>query len=261
MLEKVRTDTTQAAANLSYYELRTDLAAALRWSARLGLNEGVDNHYSIAVPDENGQVRGDRFLINPYGWHWSEVTASSIVLADVDGNVIEGTETVEDTAFYIHSRIHINVPGANVVLHNHQPYTTSLTLLENGELKMCEQNALSFHNRIAYDNQYNGLALDNAEGNRMAKKMEGKNVLMMAGHGVTVTGETMRDAFNDLYYLERACMFQVHAMSTGKPLMTLPDEVIAKTAEQSVESTREVAERHFTAVKRMLANQEPEYLT
>jgi len=260
MLEKVRPETTQAAANLSYYELRTDLAAALRWSARLGLNEGVDNHYSIAVPDENGKVQGDRFLINPYGWHWSEVTASSIVLADVDGNVIEGTETVEDTAFYIHSRIHINVPGANVVLHNHQPYTTALTLLENCELKMCEQNALSFHNRIAYDNQYNGLALDNAEGNRMADKMAGKNVLMMAGHGVTVTGETMRDAFNDLYYLERACMFQVHAMSTGRELMTLPDDVIAKTAEQSVESTREVAERHFTAVKRMLANQEPEYL-
>ncbi len=261
MLEKVRSDATdQVAANLSYYELRTDLAAALRWSARLGLNEGVDNHYSIAVPDENGNVRGDRFLINPYGWHWSEVTASSIVLADADGNVLEGTETVEDTAFYIHSRIHINVPGANVVLHNHQPYTTAMTLLEDGELKMCEQNALSFHNRIAYDNQYNGLALDNKEGNRLASKMEGKTVLMMAGHGVTVTGTTMRDAFNDLYYLERACMFQIHAMSTGKPLMTLPADVIEKTAEQSVQSTKEVAERHFTAIKRMLATQEPEYL-
>ena len=84
---------------------RVDLAAALRWAVRLGLSEGVDNHFSMAVPDEDGVVRGNRFLINPYGWHWSEITASSLVLADSEGNVLEGENTVEDTAFFIHSRI------------------------------------------------------------------------------------------------------------------------------------------------------------
>ncbi len=268
MLDKVKGQSTseepineEAAAKLSHYSLRTDLAAALRWAARLNLHEGVDNHFSIAVTDADGVITGDRFLINPHGWHWSEITASSLVLCDASGNVLEGDNFVEDTAFYIHSRIHVNVPGANVVLHNHQPYTTALTLLEDGELKMCEQNALSFHNRIAYDNAYNGLALDQDEGDRLAGLMGGASVLMMAGHGVTVVGPTMRDAFNDLYYLERAAMFQVLARSTGKPLMDISDAVIARTAEQQEESTRQVADRHFRAIKRMLASQEPEYLS
>lgn len=268
MLDTVKLENTnaaepineEAAARLSHYGLRTDLAAALRWAARLGLHEGVDNHFSIAVADESGNITGEQFLINPHGWHWSEITATSLVLCDAEGKVLEGKNYVEDTAFYIHSRIHVNVPGANVVLHNHQPYTTALTLLKDGELKMCEQNALSFHNRIAYDNAYNGLALDQDEGDRLAGLMAGASVLMMAGHGVTVVGRTMRDAFNDLYYLERAAMFQVLARSTGQALMDIPESVIERTAEQQVNSTREVADRHFRAIKRMLAKEEPEYL-
>jgi len=264
MLDKVKAPepvNEEAASRLSHYGLRTDLAAALRWAARQGLHEGVDNHFSIAVADANGEIQGDRFLINPHGWHWSEITATSLVLCDADGNVLEGDEFVEDTAFYIHSRIHVNVPGANVVLHNHQPYTTALTLLEDGVLKMCEQNALSFHNRIAYDNAYNGLALDQNEGDRLAGLMSGATVLMMAGHGVTVVGPSMQDAFNDLYYLERAAMFQVLARSTGQKLMSIPDHVVDKTAEQQVQATRDVADRHFRAIKRILAKQEPEYLS
>ena len=132
-------------------EARIDLAAAFRWAVRLGLSEGVDNHFSMAVPDDDGVMRGKRFLINPYGWHWSEITASSLVLCDEMGNVLDGENTVEDTAFFIHSRIHVNVPKAVVVLHNHMPYTTSLTLLEDGKLAMVEQNALMFDGRIAYD--------------------------------------------------------------------------------------------------------------
>ena len=124
--------------------IRVDLAAALRWAHRLGLSEGVDNHFSVAVPDEDGVVRGNRFLINPCGWHWSEITASSLVLCDEEGNVLEGGNQVETSAFCIHSRVHVNVPSAVVVLHTHMPYATSLTLLEDPELKMCEQNALMF---------------------------------------------------------------------------------------------------------------------
>ena len=109
-------------------ELRDDLACALRWAARMGLHEGVDNHFSVAVPDADGVVKGDRFLINPCGWHWSEITASSLVLCDAEGQVLEGENEVEATAFFIHGRIHLNVPQANVVLHTHMPYATALTL-------------------------------------------------------------------------------------------------------------------------------------
>jgi ribulose-5-phosphate 4-epimerase/fuculose-1-phosphate aldolase len=131
-------------------ELRVDLACSLRWAARMGMNEGVDNHFSLAVPDEDGVVRGNRFLINPYGWHWSEITASSLVLCDVEGNVLEGDNEVEDTAFYIHSRVHNAAPHAVCVLHTHMPYATALTLLEGGRLEMCEQNALMFDERSGF---------------------------------------------------------------------------------------------------------------
>ena len=145
-------------------QLRVDLACALRWAARMGLNEGVDNHFSAAVPEADGTIRGDKFLINPFGWHWSEITASSLVLCDAEGTVLEGSETVEATAFCIHSRIHVNHPSAAVVLHTHQPYATALTLIEGGRLEMVEQNALMFDDRIAYDDDYEGLALATEEG-------------------------------------------------------------------------------------------------
>jgi len=119
-------------------QMRIDLAASLRWAARLGLNEGVDNHFSMAVAGADGVVRGDKFLINPYGWHWSEITASSLVLCDVTGKVLEGDNEVEDTAFYIHSRVHLACPAAAVAMHTHQPQATALTLLEGGRLEMCE---------------------------------------------------------------------------------------------------------------------------
>jgi len=240
-------------------QLRVDLACALRWAARLGLHEGVDNHFSLAVPDDDGQIRGNRFLINPYGWHWSEITASSLVLCDHEGTVLEGDNEVEDTAFFIHSRVHVGAPHAVCVLHTHQPYATALCLLEDGRLEMCEQNALMFDERIAYDDDYEGLALDLDEGDRLALKLGNRSVLMMASHGVLVTGPSVAEAFNDLYYLERAAMFQVHARSTGGRLRRISDEVRVRAREQFVTERAKVAERHFVALRRMLDAEEPAY--
>src|SRR3546814_3570090 len=107
--------------------LRTDLAAALRWAARLGLHEGICNHFSVAVDESGG-----RFLVNPLGVHWSEVKASDLVLADADGNVLEGPPEVEATAFFIHSRIHLRNPAARCVLHTHMPHALALCLVEGG---------------------------------------------------------------------------------------------------------------------------------
>lgn len=244
---------------MNLQELRVDLACALRWAARLGLHEGVDNHFSVAVPGPDGVTRGNRFLINPYGWHWSEITASSLVLCDGSGNVLEGENTVETTAFCIHAPIHRMVPNATVVLHTHMPYATSLTLLEGGRLEMCEQNALMFDGRIAYDDDYEGLALEVAEGERMATKIGNGSVLFLASHGIVVTGPTVADAFNDLYYLERAAMFQVLARSTGGKLRTLSPRVRETCQQQFAEDRPALARRHFDALRRMLDTQEPQY--
>ncbi len=244
-------------ANLG--ETRIDLACALRWAARLGLNEGVDNHFSVAIPGEDGRMTGDRFLINPYGWHWSEVTASSLVLCDSQANVLEGTEAVEDSGFFIHSRIHLAAPNATVVLHTHQPYATALTLRDKGRLEMVEQNALMFDGRIAYDDDYAGLALDKAEGDRIASKLNGRSVLMMASHGVTVTGPSIAQAFTDLYYLERAAQFQVLAASGGSKLRQIDADTRRRVRQQMAGELPLLAARHFTALRRVLDREEPEY--
>ena len=166
---------------------------------------------------------------------------------------------MEDSAFFIHSRVHVKVPSARVVFHNHMPYTTALTLLEGGRLEMCEQNALQFDGRIAYDDEYNGLALDKDEGDRIASKMGNASVLFMASHGVIVTGETVARAFTDLYYLERASMFQVLARSTGSPLRKISDSVRETTRRQMGKELPLIGERHFSALRRILDREEPEY--
>jgi ribulose-5-phosphate 4-epimerase/fuculose-1-phosphate aldolase len=240
-------------------QMRIDLAVSLRWAARLGLNEGVDNHFSMAVADEDGAVRGDRFLINPVGWHWSEITASSLVLCDADGRVLEGENEVEDTAFYIHSRVHLGCPSATVAMHTHQPHATALTLLEGGRLEMCEQNALMFDERIAYDDEYEGLALDAGEGDRLASKMGNRSLLLMASHGVLAVGPSVAECFNDLYYLERAAQFQVLARATGGNLRTISQEVRDRVRQQMGAERVSVAQRHFAALRRMLDREEPEY--
>lgn len=244
-------------ATLSAEELqqaRIDMAAAFRWAVRHGLHEGICNHFSLAVGD-------DQFLINGYGWHWSEITASKIVLAHYDGEVIEGEGEVEATAFYIHSRIHRACPQAACVMHTHMPYATALTLVEGGRIEPIEQGALRFQNHVAYDDEYNGLALDFAEGDRIAKKMGNKRVMFMGAHGVTVTGSTVARTYDWLYYLERACQAQVLARSTGLPLRRLPDEVVQATIDQFEGSNTDSAPLHFEALKRVLDRDEPDYKT
>jgi ribulose-5-phosphate 4-epimerase/fuculose-1-phosphate aldolase len=219
----------------------------------------VDNHFSLAVADEDGVIRGDRFLINPYGFHWSEVTASSLLLCDAEGNVLEGEHKVEPTAFFIHSRIHVKAPQAVCVLHSHMPYATALTLRENGRLEMCEQNALAFYGRLSYDDEYTGLALDSHEGDRLASKLGNGSTLFLASHGVIVTGRTVAEAFTDLYYLECAARAQVLAASGGQKLRTLPEAVQRHTAQQYRDELPLLAERFFGAYRRMLDREEPEY--
>jgi ribulose-5-phosphate 4-epimerase/fuculose-1-phosphate aldolase len=243
----------------SVAEQRVDLACALRWAARLGMQEGVCNHFSLAVADEDGVARGDRFLINPYGLHWSEVTASSLVLCDAEGTVLEGENTVEPTAFFIHSRVHLAAPQATCVMHTHMPYATALTLREDGRLAMCDQTALLFHDRIAYDDEYNGLALDGSEGDRIAARLGNRSVVMLASHGIIVTGRSVAEAFTDLYYLECAARAQVLAASGGHRLRTIPEEVQRRTAQQHMQEYAGLAERMFGAYRRMLDREEPGY--
>jgi ribulose-5-phosphate 4-epimerase/fuculose-1-phosphate aldolase len=124
---------------------------------------------------------------------------------------------------------------------------------------MCEQNALIFYGRIAYDDEYGGLALDGREGDRIAAKLGNASALMLASHGVIVTGRSVAQAFTDLYYLERAAQAQVLAASGGHELRTIPEDVQRRTAQQHMQEYEGLAERLFGAYRRMLDREEPEY--
>jgi ribulose-5-phosphate 4-epimerase/fuculose-1-phosphate aldolase len=233
--------------------MRVDLAAAFRLAVRLELHEGVCNHFSVMLAD------GQRFLLNRYGLHWSEVTASNLLALDAAGRVLEGEGEYEKTAFYIHSRIHLGNPRATCVLHTHMPHATALTLLEGGRLEMVEQNALRFHDDIAYDDTYNGLVVDDAEGDRLARVLGGKRVMFLANHGVIVVGPTVAEAFDALYYLERACRLQVLARCMGGKLRPVRSEVVKSAYRMRLADAPKYAGAHFGALKRILDREEPGY--
>jgi ribulose-5-phosphate 4-epimerase/fuculose-1-phosphate aldolase len=238
-------------ANDPVTQARLDLTAALRCAARHGLNEGVCNHFSMAVPG-----REDLFLVNPMGLHWSEVTPGDLVIADFDGNVVEGKYPVELSAFFIHGRIHQGNKCAQVVLHTHMPYATALTSIRDGRIEMCTQNAFRYWGRIAYDDVYSGVALSAAEGDRMCQALGDKDILFLRNHGVLVSGPTVAKAYDDLYYLERTAMVQVLAMQTGRPLHNIDAALAAETYRQIAEDTV-LAEQHFESLKRLLDRDEP----
>jgi ribulose-5-phosphate 4-epimerase/fuculose-1-phosphate aldolase len=140
-------------------------------------------------------------------------------------------------------------------MHTHMPFATALTVLEGGRLEPASQNALRFYGRIGYDETYNGLALDDAEGNRIASRLNGGDVLFLAHHGVIVCGEKTAWALDDLYYLERACMVQVLAQGTGKGLKRLPHAIASATAKQHA-AERQLSDLFFAAMKRILDREE-----
>lgn len=234
------------------HELRRDLAAAFRAAVLFGMHEGVCNHFSLAV-DENRT-----FLLNPHGVHFSRLRASNLLLVDVEGRSVEGTEK-KHTAFYIHARIHLANPAARCVLHAHPVYATALAMLREGRLLPCHQNALRFYDRVAYYDDYGGLVLDEAEGDRIAAALSERTVLFMKNHGVIVVGPTVADALDDLYYLERAAQAQVVAMSTGAPLALVPEDIATETARQFARLNPVNAALHFDELKRILDAQEPDY--
>ena len=235
-------------------QARVDLAACLRMAARLGLQEGICNHFSAVVPG-----RPDLFLVNPYGLAFGEVTASSLLICDFEGGVVAGDGVPEATAFFIHARLHLRNPRAVAAFHTHMPYATALTMLDGPPLIWAGQTALKFHGRTVVDETYNGLALDAAEGDRIAAAMGDADIAFMRNHGVMVTGPTIAETWDDLYYLERAAQAQWLAESTGRPLKPVPPEIAAQTARQMRSGGNESARLHLESIKRVLLREEPEF--
>ena len=236
-------------------QARVDLAAALRWAAKLNLHEGVANHFSLAINDS-----GSRFLMNPNQRHFSRIKASELIEIDVnDPEVLTGPDAPDITAWGLHGSIHRHCGHARCVMHVHSNFATVLAALADSRLPPIDQNAAMFYNRYVIDEAYGGLALED-EGERCARLLHDpkKRVMIMGNHGLLVVGASVADTFNRLYYFERAAGTYIQALQTGRELRVLGDEVAEKTAQQ-LEAYPEQDERHFAELKAILDDEGSDY--
>ena len=228
-------------------QARIELAACFQLAAQYGFEEGVCNHFSAVVPGHD-----DLFFVNPYGYAFAEITASRLLICDFDGHVVQGEGKPEATAFYIHARLHRAMPRVQAAFHTHMPNATALCLLEGPPLLWLGQTALKFYGRTAVDEDYGGLALDESEGDRIAAAMGDADILFLKNHGVMVAGASIAEAWDDLYYLERAAEVQLKAMSCSRPLKVVPHDVAQRTYEQMRLGDKESARAHLDSAMRQL---------
>ena len=231
-------------------EARAELAAAFRIAVMFDFHEGIANHFSMLVPG-----RDDRFLINPFGLHFSEITASSLAVVGVDGAAISGT--APPTGIGIHAPIHRLCPQAAVVMHTHQPWTTALAMHDDLHLAPISQTSLQFTDRVVYDERYEGLA-DLDEGERLAKVLGEAEVMFLRHHGILVAGRELGVAMDDLYMLEKAAQLQVLATGLG-PLTPIGDETIERTRAQFADGMIEWGRMHWAAMLRMVERAQPDF--
>lgn len=246
-----------AEQNMGFWQERSDLAAAFRWTARLNMHEAVANHFSLAV-----NADGTQFLINPNQAHFSRIKASELLLLDANDPETQNRPDAPDpTAWGLHGAIHRRCPQARCVMHAHSIFSTVLASLADSTLPPIDQNTATFYNRVVIDEQFGGLAFEK-EGERCAAMLSdpAKKVMVMGNHGVLVLGETVADTFNRLYYFERAAETYIRALQTGQPLRLIPPEIAEKTARELTDYPGQ-AEAHLAAIRGILDHENADYAT
>ncbi|MFJ5299514.1 class II aldolase and adducin N-terminal domain-containing protein [Pseudomonas sp. NPDC088368] len=239
--------------NIDHQTLRAELACAFRWTARLGMHESVANHFSVAVSAD-----GREFLINPYGRHFSRLKASDLLVIDADDPAsLDRPDAPDITASALHGALHRNQPHARCILHTHSKYATALACLADSRLPPIEQNSMRFFERVVIDEGFDGMGLGE-EAERVSRLLGDKPILLMGNHGLLVAASSVAQAFDDLYYFERACEVYITALSTGKPLRIASDDIARKTAQQWRDYPG-FAHKHFSALMAILDEEEPDF--
>ena len=226
---------------------REDLAAAFRWSARMGMHEAVANHFSFAINED-----GTRFLVNPAGIHFARVRASDLIIVDLNGENPSPQEGGPDpSAIAIHGAMHRNNPQARCIIHLHPKYTTALATLEDPTMLPLDQNTARFYNRIAYDLDFGGMGLGD-EAERLSGQLGNRSIMLMGAHGAMTVGPRVADAFDDFYYLERAAETLMTAYASGQKLRVLPPELAETTAQQWESYAFDLRGAHLEQLKAIL---------
>lgn len=243
-----------ATPGINAQALRTDLAAAFRLAVRFYWHESVGNHFSVAVSGD-----GRQFLMNPKWRHFASIRASDLLLLDADDpSVMDGPDAPDASAWTIHGTLHRARPDIRVILHCHPPNATALAALKSPVLPPIDMNTARFYEDLAIDPDCGGIADDAAEGERIAAALGDCSTLLMANHGLTCTGATVAQAFEQLYFFEKAAGTVLKALGSGQELGVMTDEVARNTAE-GWKAYAGMADAHFTYLKSVLDREEPDY--
>jgi len=239
---------------MSEWRARVDLAAAFRLAAENGWHEAVANHFSVAVSDD-----GRKFLMNPRWRHFAAIRASELILCDSDDpRTMERPDAPDPSAWYIHGALHALLPHARCVLHVHPPYGTVVAALADPAILPIDQNTARYFRRVAIDLEYGGIADRGEEGARIARALGDHRCMILGNHGLLVAAPTVAEAYDDLYYFERACQTLVRAYTTGRALNVMPDALAERTA-RDWEAYPSYAEAHFSEMKALLDRKDPTY--
>jgi ribulose-5-phosphate 4-epimerase/fuculose-1-phosphate aldolase len=233
-------------------EARVQLAACYRIFNHLGWTEMIFNHITLRVA---GPER--LFLINPFGLHYSEITASSLVLIDIEGNPVrESKWPVNRAGFVIHSTLHGSIPDVNCVMHTHTTTGMAVACLKEG-LSPTNFYAAQLYGGIAY-HDFEGITVEDAERERLVASIGDKHAVILRNHGLLAWGPSVPEAFMTLWTLQRACDVQIASSSAGA-LNPIRSEVFAQTVRESGPGEKRTCEDVFAAMQRLIDAKDPSY--
>lgn len=234
--------------------LRVDLAAAFRLAVEFDWDESVGNHFSAAVSAD-----GRRFLMNPRWRHFAAIRASDLLLLDADDpDTMRRADAPDASAWCLHGTVHRRIPAARVLLHCHPPYATALACLKDPRMQPIDQNTARFFGEVGLDLGFGGLADEAAEGERIASALGDRPILLMGNHGISVSAATVAQAFEHLYFFERASRTLMLAYASGQPLSIMSDAVATRTA-SGWKAYHGTAFAHFEYLKTMLDRKDASY--
>lgn len=233
-------------------EARIELAACYRIFDMLGWVEMIFNHITVRVPGPEL-----RFLINPFGLHYREVTASSLVLIDIDGNPVRETSwPINRAGFVIHSAIHAAIGEAHCVMHTHTTTGIAVSCLEGG-LSPHNFYGAMLHGQVAY-HEFEGITVEPGEKERLVRDMDGKRAMILRNHGLLAWGPSVPQAFLTLWTLQRACDVQITASAAGT-IHPVRDEVFPQTVREGGPAEKRTCEDVFAAMRRLVDARDPSY--
>ena len=235
-------------------EVRVNLAACYRLAAHFRMTDLIYTHISARVPGPE-----HHFLINAFGQLWDEISASTLVKVTLDGEIVDDPTGygINQAGYTIHSAIHRARPEVNCVMHTHTPAGIAVSAQEHGLLPI-SQHAMRLTGNVSY-HDYEGVAIDLDEQQRLVNDLGDCKTVILRNHGLLACGATVREAFDFMYYLERACQAQVAALAGGAKVVMPPPEIAARVARQFSRPGYQESKGEWRALLRMLDKTDPSY--